>query len=329
MVQKANTIEELLNGCPDNQIIQDSLVKSWAVINNDKYDKRLVCSISGGSDSDIMLDIVYRCDKDNKVDYVWFDTGLEYQATKDHLEYLERKYEITFIRKRSKIPIPKSCKEYGQPFISKNVSEFMMRLQRHNFKWEDEPFDVLYNKYPKCKSALQWWCNYKQSDNFNIRRNKYLKEYIIQNNPTFEISNKCCKYAKKDLIHKLLKEEDYDLNILGVRKAEFGVRTIAYKNCFDESDEYDNFRPIFWYKDSDKEDYKKAYGIVYSDCYSIYGLERTGCCGCPYGRDFENELNVINEFEPKLYKAVNNIFKDSYEYTRKYKEFRKAMENIR
>ena len=329
MVQKANTIEELLNGCPDNQIIQDSLVKSWAVINNDKYDKRLVCSISGGSDSDIMLDIVYKCDKDNKVDYVWFDTGLEYQATKDHLEYLERKYEITFIRKRPKIPIPKSCKEYGQPFISKNVSEFMMRLQRHNFKWEDEPFDVLYNKYPKCKSALQWWCNYKQSDNFNIRRNKYLKEYIIQNNPTFKISNKCCKYAKKDLIHKLLKEEDYDLNILGVRKAEFGVRTIAYKNCFDESDEYDNFRPIFWYKDSDKEDYKKAYGIVYSDCYSIYGLERTGCCGCPYGRDFENELNVINEFEPKLYKAVNNIFKDSYEYTRKYKEFRKAMENIR
>lgn len=327
MVQKANTIEELLNGCPDNQIIQDSLVKSWVVINNDKYDKRLVCSISGGSDSDIMLDIVYRCDKDNKVDYVWFDTGLEYQATKDHLEYLERKYEITFIRKRPKIPIPKSCKEYGQPFISKNVSEFMMRLQRHNFKWEDEPFDVLYNKYPKCKSALQWWCNYKQSDNFNIRRNKYLKEYIIQNNPTFKISNKCCKYAKKDLIHKLLKEEDYDLNILGVRKAEFGVRTIAYKNCFDESDEYDNFRPIFWYKDSDKEDYKKAYGIVYSDCYSIYGLERTGCCGCPYGRDFENELNVINEFEPKLYKAVNNIFKDSYEYTRGYKEFRKMMED--
>ena len=129
------------------------------------------------------------------------------------------------------------------------------------------------------------------------------------------------------MIHKLLKEEDYDLNILGVRKAEFGVRTIAYKNCFDESDEYDNFRPIFWYKDSDKEDYKKAYGIVYSDCYSIYGLERTGCCGCPYGRDFENELNVINEFEPKLYKAVNNIFKDSYEYTRKYKEFRKMIED--
>lgn len=302
-------------------------MKSWAVINNDKYDKRLICSISGGSDSDIMFDIVWRCDKDNKVDYVWFDTGLEYQATKDHLKYIENKYKITILRKRPKIPIPKSCKDFGQPFISKNVSECMSRLQRHGFEWKDEPFDALYRKYPKCKSALQWWCNFNQSDNFNIRRNKYLKEFILENNPTFKISNKCCKYAKKYLIHNLLKEENYDLNIFGVRKSEGGIRTTAYKSCFDEADKYDNYRPLFWYKDSDKEDYEKAYGIVHSDCYTEYGLKRTGCCGCPYGRDFEEELEVINEYEPKLYKAVNNIFKDSYEYTRKYREFRKMMEN--
>ena len=44
-----------------------------------------------------MLDIVWRCDKDNKVDYVWFDTGLEYQATKDHLKYLENIQEKRLI----------------------------------------------------------------------------------------------------------------------------------------------------------------------------------------------------------------------------------------
>ena len=327
MVQKFNSIEDILNNCPDNQIICDNLVKAWAIINSPKYDKRLVCSISGGSDSDIMLDIVYRCDKDNKVDYVWFDTGLEYQATKDHLEYLENKYKIAILRIRPKIPIPLSCKKYGQPFISKNVSEFMQRLQRHNFQWEDEPFEVLYAKYPKCKSALEWWCNTKQSDNFNIRRNKYLKEFIIQNNPKSKFSNKCCKYSKKDLVHMLVKELGYDLNISGVRKAEGGVRTIAYKSCFDESDGHDNYRPIFWYKDSDKKEYEEYYGVVHSKCYTEYGLKRTGCCGCPYGRDFENELDVIKKYEPKLYKAVTNIFRGSYEYTRKYREFRKMMEN--
>ena len=33
----------------------------------------------------------------------------------------------------------------------------------------------------------------------------------------------------------------------------------------------------------------------------------------------------MKKYEPKLYKAVNNIFKDSYEYTRKYREFCREM----
>ena len=63
------------------------------------------------------------------------------------------------------------------------------------------------------------------------------------------------------------------------------------------------------------------FNISNSKCYTEYGLKRTGCVGCPYGRDYKHELEVIKEYEPKLYKAVTNIFKDSYEYTRKYKEF--------
>ena len=32
--------------------------------------------------------------------------------------------------------------------------------------------------------------------------------------------------------------------------------------------------------------------------------------------------DILDKHEPKLYKAVNNVFKDSYDYTKKYKEFR-------
>lgn len=320
--QKASSIEELIKDCPQNQVILDNLIRAWAIINSPKY-KKILCSISGGSDSDIMLDIVWRCDKDNEVDYVWFDTGLEYQATKDHLEYLERKYNIKFIRKKAIKPIPKSCRDYGQPFISKNVSEFMSRLQKHELQWEDEEFDTLIQKYPKCKSALSWWCNANgDKSSFNISRNKYLKEFIVENPPDFNISNKCCTYAKKKISHDMIKENGYELNIFGVRKSEGGARSAAYKNCYDNTDgDYDNYRPIFWYRDQDKIDYENAYGIVHSKCYTEYGLKRTGCVGCPYGRDFENELEVVQKYEPKLYKAVCNIFKDSYEYTRKYKAF--------
>ena len=34
---------------------------------------------------------------------------------------------------------------------------------------------------------------------------------------------------------------------------------------------------------------------------------------------FEEELIAVEKYEPKLFVAVNNIFGDSYEYTRKYK----------
>ena len=101
LLKKPETIEELLKTCPINLIIPNNLIVAWSKINDDKY-KNILCSISGGSDSDIMLDIIWRCDKDNKITYVWFDTGIEYQKTKEHLLYLEEKYNITI----HELPLP-------------------------------------------------------------------------------------------------------------------------------------------------------------------------------------------------------------------------------
>ena len=325
------TLDSLLENCPKNQIIGDNLVRAWAKINSSKY-KKIVCAISGGSDSDIMLDICIRCDKDKKIDYVWFDTGLEYQATKDHLKYLREKYGIEIKTYKAVKAIPTCCREYGQPFLSKRVTDYISRLQKHRFQWENESIEILLPKYCKwnakkqdwvgCKSALKWWCaGNGDKSKFNITQNKWLKEFIIENPPQFKISNICCQYAKKSVSHKLISELEYDLNIFGVRKAEGGIRADAYKNCFDENEECANYRPLFWYKNSDKEDYENHYGILHSKCYTKNGLKRTGCAGCPFGRDFEYELEVIKKYEPRLYRAVNNIFSDSYEYTRKYREF--------
>ena len=86
---------------------------------------------------------------------------------------------------------------------------------------------------------------------------------------------------------------------------------------------YDRYRPIFWFSDKDKLEYIKLFNLSNSKCYSLYGLQRTGCCGCPFGRNFEYELQILEKFEPKLYKAVINIFKESYNYTKMYKEFKR------
>lgn len=320
-------LEDILKSCPKNPTIINNVIKAYHKINDSIYNK-ITCAISGGADSDVMLDICCKCDNDKKITYIWSDTGLEYQATKDHLKYLEDKYGIEIVRAKAIKPIPTSCREHGQPFLSKRVSEYIQRLQKYNFSFEDKCFDELYKEYPKCKSALMWWCNeWGDKSSFNIERNKWLKEFMIANKPTFNISNKCCTYAKKNVMEKYLKENPSDLHMIGVRKSEGGLRATAYKSCFDQNfDGYDNYRPLFYYKDVDREQYEEVYDVMHSKCYTEYGLKRTGCAGCPFGREFEQELEIIEKYEPKLFKAVNKIFGDSYEYTREYKKFCEEMD---
>ena len=313
-------IEELNNLLSNikNPTIGKAILTTYHKLNNCNY-KKVLCSVSGGSDSDIIIDLVSQCDNNKIVQYFYFDTGLEYQATKEHINYLQEKYNIVITTLKPKTPIPLAVKKYGQPFLSKMVSENIQRLQKHEFKWENKPYEELVKDYPNCKSALQWWCNSRKNNVLlGITRNKGLKEFMINNNPKFNISNKCCKYAKKDILKDLLKQ-GYDLNISGIRRSEGGTRSTAYKSCFDNQDNYDNYRPIFWFTDKDKLEYKKLFNVSNSKCYSVYGLKRTGCVGCPFSKNYKEELEIVKKYEPKLYKAVTNLFKDSYEYINNYK----------
>lgn len=333
--RKATSLEDLLQSwkdelvgsalqtCSANSVITDGLVKAWSVINNPQYSS-ILCSVSGGSDSDIMLDIIWRCDRDKKVTYVWYNTGLEYQATKDHLHELEKQYGISIMIQRPEKPVTTACKQCGQPFLSKKVSDFMWRLQKHAFQWEDEPYETLIKKYPNCQSALGWWCDCKQSKRLGISYNRFLKEFIMANPPSFRISNRCCDYVKKDPAHKVIRSGGYRMNILGIRRGEGGMRSFL-NGCFQHSAEVDVYRPLFWYTNAEKEQYEEVFQIQHSACYTEYGLTRTGCAGCPYGKNFEQELAVLEKHEPKLYAAATSIFKDSYEYTRKYRAFQKQM----
>lgn len=333
-MEKPQTLEELLESCPSNGVIIDGLVKAWSVINNPQYSS-ILCSVSGGSDSDIVMDIVWKCDKDNKVTYAWYNTGMEYQATKDHLVELEEKYGVEILRKRPAKPVPINCKTYGRPFVSKTASEYMSRLQKHGFTWEDKPFEILIQEYPNCKSALEWWCNRHRSQKLNIKNNKWLKEFLIQNPPTFRISEMCCEYSKLACINQIKKEKNYQLEIVGIRKSEGGQRA-TLSSCFNKRIPTDTdkatkgkltdvYRPLFWYKQEDKRQYETTCLINHSNCYTKYGLKRTGCAGCPFGQDFEQELESLKLYEPKLFAAANAVFKESYEYTRKYRAFQQQM----
>ena len=74
---------------------------------------------------------------------------------------------------------------------------------------------------------------------------------------------------------------------------------------------------------ADRDEYIRIFGVENSRCYTEWGFKRTGCVGCPFGKmDVFDELEVIKEHEPQLYKMACAVFGDSYEYTRKFFEFR-------
>ena len=341
--------------CSFNEAVRNTAIEADQIINERGY-KDILVTISGGADSDVVMDVLYNIDIHERCRYLWIDTGLEYDATRTHVDELEAKYGIRIQKKRAGISVPDAIMADGQPFVSKRAADYIHRLQKHDFQWEDEPLPVLLEKYCKkptddkrreleeyrkktgknkrpwvylanewytgCTAALRWWCDsWGESSKFNIKRNKLLKEFMVENPPDFRISASCCK-SKRIMIAEAIKDTKADLNICGVRKDEGGQRSTAYPGCFTKKkDGCDEYRPIFLWSMADRKAYEDHFGIRHSECYYSYGLSRTGCCGCPFGRNIEGEMDAARKFDKKLYGKAGIIFRDAHAYSKKYKEY--------
>jgi 3'-phosphoadenosine 5'-phosphosulfate sulfotransferase (PAPS reductase)/FAD synthetase len=315
-------------------ILLDTGAKIKSVLENEKG--KIIVSYSGGKDSDIVLNEISKYDVNKKVQFIFFDTGLEYQATKNHIRDMIAKGHNIIIERAYKT-IPLTIKKEGQPFISKYVSDMLSRLQKHNFKFQEHgnlSYLELIKIYPNCIGGLKWWCDFYSSNlyekkmensSFNIKRHRLLKEFLINFGLPFKVSAKCCYYAKKKTSHNYEKLNNVNLTITGIRKSEGGIRAKSYKSCFIDRGDNDLslYMPIFWWNNEFSNKYIQDNNIILSDCYTKYGLKRTGCAGCPFGKDMDKEREIIKKYEPNLSLAVENLFKDSFLWTNKYKEYRK------
>lgn len=69
---------DIIKSAPkESQLITDSIVITHAKLQ--QYNN-ILCSVSGGSDSDILVDLCQKFDDSSKITYAFFDTGLEFQA---------------------------------------------------------------------------------------------------------------------------------------------------------------------------------------------------------------------------------------------------------
>lgn len=307
---------------------------------------KAICSYSGGADSDIMLDLIERTRAIHHlppVKYAFFNTGLEMEATKRHVREVSEKYGVEIQTFRPKVNIVMATRKYGVPFMTKIISQRLNEWQTHNCEVPfniNEEFDAaedkrakleeLFERYPNQRAVVGFLlgCNRdgtaRKLSQLNIKGTKYLKEFILESPPDFKISAKCCKFCKKQLAHGI--QKDFDMVITGERKAEGGIRTITTGGavgCFGETtDGQYRLRPLYYVSDKDKAWYKSEYGIKYSDAHEVYGLKRTGCCGCPISYRAVDDLEAIRPYEPNIVKAAWNVFGKSYEYRRQYNEYK-------
>ena len=312
---------------------------------------KAICSYSGGADSDIMIDLIENARKIvpslPEVKYVFFNTGLEMKATKDHVRATAEKYGVEIIEARPKVNIVQAVRKYGVPFVSKIMSSGLSEWQKKGIPLSiadeyDQAQDKhakrreLSERYPKCESLINFLCccNREGDPRPNIQlvinSSKYMRDFIAEYPPDFQISAKCCDYCKKQVAHNI--QKDFEMIITGERRDEGGMRSVPRKDntalCFTETanGQY-RLRPLYYVSDKDKAWYKEAYGVRYSDAYEVYGLKRTGCCGCPISYKAVDDLEKIRPYEPNVVKAAWNIFGRSYEYRRLYNEYKqKRME---
>ena len=321
-----------------------------------------------------MIDILERTRKGfnlPEIRYAFFNTGLEMKATKDHVREVADKYgveiseyqpikgyiKVTTNGKEEKIPcksamnIVNATKQHGIPFVSKIMSGGLGEWQKKGVplsiaeeyeQAEDKHAKrlELKERYPKCESLINFLCccnkdgEPRPNIQLVINSSKYMRDFIAEYPPEFQISAKCCDYCKKHVAHFI--QKDFDMIITGERRDEGGMRSVPRKDntslCFTEtaSGQF-RLRPLYYVSDKDKAWYKEYYGIKYSDAYEVYGLTRTGCCGCAISYKAVDDLELIRPYEPNVVKAAWNIFGDSYRYRQKYNEYkanRKEAEKI-
>lgn len=304
-----------------------------------------ICSYSGGSDSDIMLDLIERVRKIFNlppVQYVFINTGLEMDATKRHVKEVAEKYGVEIRTVRPKMTVVNAVHKFGIPFVSKIMSAGLETVQTKHLplsiadeyaQAEDKAAKrkELKERYPKSEQGINFLCccnsagEPRPNIQLVINSSKYMLDFIKENPIPFKVSNKCCTYCKKNTAHEI--QKGFDMVITGERRDEGGMRSVPKADntslCFTQSgDGSFRLKPLYYVSDADKAWYKERYGIRYSDAYEVYGFKRTGCCGCAISHTATDDLKILEPYEPNLVKAAWNVFGESYRYRARYKEYK-------
>ena len=266
---------------------------------NELYDleNNAYISFSGGKDSTVLHYLIDEALPNNKIPRVYLNTGIEYKSVVSFVEReRERDYRIQIVL--SKQNIRTMLEEFGYPFKSKEHSQKVSYYQHSGMT------KTVIN-YLGQGTKKDFLCPEKLKYNFT---------------PAFKIkvSDKCCRKLKKEIADKWAEENKRPIKITGMRKEEKGLRT-SHSDCaiFDEGNLI-KFHPLMPLPDSFNDWYIAERNIKLCELYyPPYNFKRTGCKGCPYSLDLQNQLYIMAVYFPDERKQCEMIWGKVYDEYRR------------
>ncbi len=267
-------------------------------------------SFSGGKDSTVLSYLLDMALPDNKIPRVYINTGIEYRLVRDFVkEIAERDDRFHMIAPQKNIK--KTLEEEGYPFKSKEHSEYLDIYQRNG---KTKTYERYMNPSEErktfgCPESLK----YQFSDDFKLK-----------------VSDKCCFRMKEEPLRNWAKENEKPYTIIGIMRDEGGRRNRAGCLAF-SGKKLTAFQPLAVVT-KDWEDWLiERYDIQLSPIYhEPYNFERTGCKGCPFAINLQEQLDILDTYFPTERKQCEIIWKPVYDeyrrigYRLQKDEFRQA-----
>lgn len=255
-------------------------------------------SFSGGKDSTVahyLLDIAL---PGNRIPRVYFNTGIEYKSVLNYVRGLAEKDDRIIIV-NSGVNIPKMLESVGYPFKSKEHSQKVSYYQNSGM----------------CKTVLNYLGQGTKKDFLCPEKLRY------NFTPDFKIkvSDKCCYKLKKEIAHKWQEENGKTITITGIRQGEKGLRqSMAGCTVFYDNGGLKKFHPLFPLEDWWLDEFIRQNDIKLCELYyPPYNFKRTGCKGCPYSLDLQNQLLTMAIYFPQERKQCEMIWGKVYDEYRR------------
>lgn len=282
----------------DSMLYSLNISKAKNRIRNLYYKTSGACylSFSGGKDSTVVLTLIKQLGLN--IPAVFCDTRIELDATYNFVTWVNENYYPVDIIKPEK-SFCKVIEEFGKPIKSK--------MRSHSLR--------SYQNNPDCKTASLLFG--KNSHRLSISNKDF---HLLHPDFNIKVSSVCCDYLKKKPFKVYTKENSILGYFTGERISEGGVRAYnADKRvkegkpiCTRVNGDVVIKSPIIDWSDEMVEEFILRENVPLSEAYTKYGMNRTGCCCCPYAKDIQNSLYVLWKFERSKYKASMNWLKDVY-----------------